>query len=498
MVRRKVRSDASERVDVRMDDDPDEAPPAVPDPRRRRILLVGAVLVVLGIVTATLLTNAAERRDDAERRAASADVPGVLDPLDEPLRELWRAGDGEYPVAFTDDAVALASPDVALEVRDALTGDVRWHRVGVPDESCAPLAATTTPVLFGPVVPTRADDVVCWVASDIVQAEGPLVVPPTEVVVLDIASGAEVGAFEMTQTMVGIEVLDDSVLVASADRAGAVHVRRWSPRDGEVWAVDAGPGVLGQIQDQGLVFGRLGGVFWLGGLDAPARSVATGEALADPGPAPDLIGSGGIGLPDGGWASWTTLDRPGEVRGDVLTRVTDADGRLRFTVAGQPWVGPGVAYGPTASMTSDGAPPGLLLMRLDAGLGDSGRVAGLDAGTGEVLWEGDRLAGVAPLVRLGGVLVAVGAGQVHGFDLTTGRELWRSSALGTPVGAAVTDGERVVLPTTVADGPALTSFDIDTGATGWSVVLRERPTGLWALGGRSVLMLTPTSVVVLG
>ena len=149
-------------------------------------------------------------------------------------------------------------------------------------------------------------------------------------------------------------------------------------------------------------------------------------------------------------------------------------------------------------MTSDGTPPALLLMRLDAGLGDSGRIAGLDAGTGEVLWEGDRLAGVAPLVRLGGVLVAAGAGRVYGFDLATGREMWRSTAAGVSGQSAVTDGERVVLPTTVADGPALTSFDIETGATGWSVVLPEPPTGLWALGGRAVLMLTRTSVFVLG
>ena len=481
------------------DDDPDDAPPPRrPHPIRRRVLVYGVALVVVALAAVTVISNVVERRDVAARRAELADVPGVLDALDEPLRELWRADPGDYPIAFTDDAVALGTDDAAVEVRDAVTGEVRWRRVGLPDEGCAALSAGNIPVLFVGAPPVRATEVVCWVTSDIVQAEGPLVVPPTEVVVLDVATGAEVGVLDMTETVVGLEPLDDSVLVASADEAGAVHVRRWSPHDGELWRVDAGADALIQIQDQGLVFARLGGVFWLGGLDASARSVATGERVAEPGPGPDLIGSGAVPLPGGGWATWTRLERPGELRGAVLTRVTDADGDLLFEVPGRPWVDDGYA-GFVVPMVSDGEPAEVLLMRLDAGLGGAGRVAALDARTGELRWEGDLLAGVAPYVRLGGVLVAAGAGRVHGFDLATGRELWHASAVGAPSGAAVTDGALVVVPTTVADGPALTAFDIRTGATRWSEVLSEAPGALWGVGGRSVLMVTQNGAwVVLG
>lgn len=500
-MRRTGSGDGDPRVVVRLDDEPDD--PA-PEPRRRplhrrRTLLVGAGLVAVALGAATFLSNAAERREDAARRVALADVPGVLDPLEEPLSELWRAEEGSYAIAYTADAVALGTPEAVVEVRDAVTGEVRWRRAGVADESCVPLVATSAAVLVAGRPAERATEIVCWVSTDIVQAEGPLVVAPTAVVVLDVATGAETGQLEVGETIVGVEPLDDSVLVASADETGAVHVQRWSPRDGGTWAFEAPSALLGQIQDQGLVFRRLGGVFWLGGLDAPARSVETGEPVADPGPAPGLLGfgSGAVPLPDGGWASWTALERPGELRGALLTRVTDADGALRFEVPGRPWVDEGIAGAGAIAIVGDEEPADVLLMRLDAGLGNAGRVAGLDARTGEVLWEGDRLAGVAPCVRIGGVLVAAGADRVYGFDVATGRELWRGDATDAPGGGSVTDGERVVLPSTVADGPALTSFDMATGSTGWSMVLAERPVALWALGGRSVLMMTESFAVVM-
>lgn len=497
--------EATPRVDVRMDDD--DAEPGGDEgrsgaargrhPHGRRALAVLVVAVVAAVVAGTVVTNAAHRRADAARRAALAGVPGVLDPLEDPLRELWRAEQSSYALAYTDDVVAVATDEASLEVLDAATGEVRWRREQMPNESCAALARGGAGASLYGRLPLRAARAVCWTWSDIVQAEGPLVEPPTRLVVLDLATGAEVAALEVTGTVVGVEPLDDSALVASADKTGAVHVQRWSPTDGDVWAIDGEPGLLEHIQDGGLVFQARGPAFWLGGLDAQGRSVATGEPLADAGPVGDAFSSGAVALPDGGWATWTTQDRPGEARGGIWTRVADADGALRFEIAGRPWTDESGAAPSSRPMVTDDLPTDLLLMRLDARVGDSGTVAGIDARTGAVRWRGERLAGVSTCVRMGGVLVAAGAGRAYGFDVATGEELWRGAAAEPAGGVSVTDGERVVLPTTVGDGPALTSFDIGSGARRWDLVLAERPVALTALGHRFVLMVTESLAMVM-
>lgn len=496
MPRRRDRTTGPELVDVAIEDPEDAADAGWARGRDRggrrlrpahRWLLLGlggVAVVVLAVVWVT--ADAAQQREEAGRRAALADVPGVLDSLDEPLRVLWSSQESMYPIAYSDQVVVVASTDddVSVLALDATSGEVLWRREGVRDESCEALVAGSA---WDAV---RATEVICWVSTDIVQAEGPLGLPPSDVVVLDVATGAEVGAYEVPGTLIAVEALDGSALIASADAAGAVGVERWDPGGGVLWSVTE-PGLLAQIQDEGLVFTVAGTHFWCGGLDAEARSLATGEPVGGVGARPEPFYSGTAQLADGGWASWALRDGPGGSLDRIWTRVTDGDGTLRFEVGGRPWVDYRRSVASRAgSVVSDGLPAGLLLMRLDAGIGDSGHVAALDARTGAVRWEGQRLAEVYPCVQVGGVLVAAGTGRVYAFDLATGRELWRGAAAEQAGGVSLTDGERLVLPTEVGDGPALTSFDIDTGATGWTVVLPEEPVSLRALGGRLVLMVT--------
>jgi hypothetical protein len=106
-----------------------------------RWVLVGLGLVAVGVLVAAWVAGDAEdRREAADHGAALADVPGVLDSLDEPLRVLWSS-QGVYPIAYTDDVVVVFGiDDGATLAMDAASGEVVWRRDGVRDEFCRALA----------------------------------------------------------------------------------------------------------------------------------------------------------------------------------------------------------------------------------------------------------------------------------------------------------------------------------------------------------------------
>lgn len=128
-----------------------------------------------------------------------------------------------------------------------------------------------------------------------------------------------------------------------------------------------------------------------------------------------------------------------------------------------------------------------------------GRVARLDADTGETVWAVDNPTTArvsSPLVRTEHVVVGLSDGTVRALDRATGAERWR-----TGVGAVVTakpafaDG-RLWVGTM---GNRLIALDAETGAETWSAELRGRvKSDVVVGGGRVIALVEPGHVVAFG
>lgn len=425
----------------------DQGAPGSPEERRRRrvVAVAGAALAVALVAVAAAVT-VTQQRDEARRRAELEALGWVLPTLDGPLEEAWRTSAG-WPVTVTDRVVVLA--DTAglglLTAVDLGTGAVVWERRPTgPTEGCT--AAAPTGDSDAASGPPRGGVLVCVPATNEVRG-APVPGLVTRVVAVDPDTGAELAARDVAGSVLLRRGVGDDVVVGYVHDDGALGLVRWSPQVDELrWTYRGDPGLLPDGRFGAWGYRVTEGVLTLQGTDRVAVDLGTGAAVA---PDEADLWLERHALPDGARAFWHA-----DAGGVVLDgRVVDGDGE-RFALPGVPWVGD----------QDDGSDPGILVVQEAA---ESGLV-GLDAGTGERVWElPGRYWAWAPL-RLDGRAVAEGPGQVVLLDLDDGAVVWRrQAAVTTP--AVLTDGRLVLVPVTIRGRGYLAALELGSGVEAWRV-----------------------------
>lgn len=454
--------DVRDAADARRDGD------VGPRRARRHVGWLGAtVLAVLGMLV--MVTNVVEARRESSRLADLA-VAGVLQPIDGPVQEVWRAPGGRL-LANSPEAIVLVDlpGDAGLRGLDPATGALLWHREIASDETC--LAVGGHGYGGSPEAPVL---VVC---GPLVDGDDPSATP-ARLVALDVRTGSEAAALDLVTPPMTLDVVDDDIVISRIGDRAAVQVLRWDPgADRVVWSYRSEPGMAAALLRGGWwnsVVDR--GVLWLGQDRVIALAAASGQEVpADDPPAFWSVG-GMETLADGGSVEWAH-DRSGDSTG---SRVLDEDGHLRFTFGGEPWL----------AQISDGSEPDVLPMRRLGTLD----VVGLDARTGEQQWAARTLQGMYPYVQIDGVVVATGSLRAIGLDLATGTRLWEEP-IARPRTWPVTDGRVVLLLTREGGLLGMSAIDLRTGAERWWAEMPATATYLDVGGDSTVLVHTAREVV---
>jgi outer membrane protein assembly factor BamB len=173
----------------------------------------------------------------------------------------------------------------------------------------------------------------------------------------------------------------------------------------------------------------------------------------------------------------------GVVRGD---RLADLLGSSRTLLLGADGSGTGEVDGQVQALApDDGSAPGVLVV--EAADGSLQRLLrGVDAASGEVLWERPS-DGMAPTNRLllDGVLYGSGGSTVWAVDAATGEERWRAEGGTLDDYRLMTDGVHLLRverdPDTGAAG--LAAYALGSGRRAWATPLPPGVDSVWAQGG---------------
>lgn len=409
-------------------------------PRRpsRRLLLGAAAAVV---VVAAGLVVAQRAADDRAREdlARLGEVPGVLAPLEAPLRVVWTSDDLMVPMlaeGWHDTAAVVGvgradDASTALVARSGSTGDVVWRvpLVDAPGDLGGGAYAVGSVCAALPRAGT--DDVVCVAADAFAVTEGTSVyttMPTTSrLLLVDGGTGA--------------------VLAEHADPDGEAPARDLTVSGGH--AVLLGADAQGRSTLRA-VDPTTGDEAWRTALPADDPSVLSGNVHTA---AQDDVTC----LRDG---TVVVLRRSGDVllvdpaTGAVQREVPHADTPALSTTLRPTGAGPGVLSrtdGATTTVvlaTGDVTFPGYHVPVVvdDDSAGDvvlardGTRVRALDPGTGDARWSAD--AGVVRSAHvLDGRVHLESAAAVVTVDARTGAELWRYERPGsTPSDAPLVDG----------------------------------------------------------
>lgn len=419
--------------------------PSTRSRRRRRWLPAGVVLVLL-VGGVALVVDRLDARRDADRLAALAAVPFVLEPLDAGLGELWRVS-AEHLVGELGDMLVLAVQDGLIGV-DAATGQRLWER-RTGTESCEPLAETP----FGPdhrELVAGAERLLCVRAQRVGTAN-----ESTTAVLVDPRTGRDGPSILMGGSAIAQVVVGDEVVLVNERARGVVEVVRWDPVTGGArWRTRSEPDVLLDGYEtywwDEYVFGITGG------NGTFAVSLETGERVPA-GPEDAVVLREEVTLPDGGRAVWkhpfsASVRPPGG-------QVVGADGEHRYDLPGRPF----------APLVDDGSAPDVLLVEAPP----SG-IAGLDAVTGQERWETIMKApSGSPVLRVGAVVVVRADGSSVALDPRTGEVLWEVAHRGDDLSraAGLTDGLVVLLWHQDDGAGSLVAHDLQDGTEAWRVGL---------------------------
>lgn len=466
-------------------DAPDDPDPAVPDQaddvadgrdgarRRQRRWTVAVVVAVLAVV---LTVNVADAGREAARRAGLAQVPGILFSLDQPPEEVW-AIPGASVVAEGTDVLVVQDYDGVhngLRAVRPADGEVVWTRElaqpGSSGEYCGPLVQSVWTPAQNMSIPSQQTHVMC-IRTRTPFRDEPGDLGTSTLTVIDAATGLDAQVLEMDGAMLATTWLDEDMVAATVDQAGAVHAVRWEPLAARVvWRFDSAPGAL-EVNPM-LWRWQLGtGTMTLGTDPGITVNLDTGqESSASVGTGPGF--GDGLTLQDGTQIAWTA----DPTTGAYSTTVAGTDGRPRFTRAGSPWW-------PTVWDRSD---PVLLNDNL------SGLVLAVDAMTGDTVWEREYISSFQPLVRVDGVIVAVSSSIAIALDEHDGSTLWTATmSRSTPEFqvqfAGPTDGDVVLLPDIGDDVAALVALDLATGNELWRTDLPKDTYSVSAVAGTLVL-----------
>lgn len=419
--------------------------------RRLRWTAAAAVAVAL----ASGATALVDERREAARFAAVADLPGVLDPVEEPLLEVWRSDLRLWPPLWPVDGVlvgvstvGIGSQDVVVAGLDDDTGETRWTTTVRPAGTTTPFGGVQCVVPSAPVGGGEADRVVVCVSVDVLgpDPQDLSVLEPRAARLLVLAPDTgEVLQERSVEPTASVAALGPDVVVQAVDDAGQLRVTRSDPRSGDGrWTfappTTTPPPRLGPVlTDDGLVVvpGEAGWVLdgegdvvhaWEADRPAPAgwADVVRGRALVRP--MRDLLGS---------------------------TSVVDLDSGRSFLTDGYP-------LGPTAD---DGSTGDLVLVQ--SALGD-GLVAH-DLATGRPVWsvDGEDAGGV---VVLGGRVVRAESDALRAVDARTGVTVWTAPSRAARQYGLHTDGRMVVRierDDAVTTDVDLVARDLEDGRVRW-------------------------------
>ncbi|GIG35609.1 PQQ-binding-like beta-propeller repeat protein [Cellulomonas pakistanensis] len=192
-------------------------------------------------------------------------------------------------------------------------------------------------------------------------------------------------------------------------------------------------------------------------------------------------------------ATWAVDPGTGEVRaggaGVAVVRggrLVDVQGSSRTLLLGEDGTGSGVADGqPALAGPDDGSAPDVLVVDVaDGSL--VGLTRGVDATSGEPLWErpSDGMSRTNRLL-LDGVLYGSSSTSLWAVDVRTGDELW--TAEGDPLDGfrLMTDGRQLLrVERDPASGdPRLAAYDLGSGRPAWRTPLPDGVESVWTSSG---------------
>ncbi|MBM7497857.1 PQQ-binding-like beta-propeller repeat protein [Oerskovia paurometabola] len=439
----------------------DGAPDGSPEPRGRRSgvlghVILGAVLL-LCVLGASFAVGAVLERARAARVAAQA---GGLWPVTVEPASVWRASTGAGLPAAVEGQVVVVGPGGTLSARDLTTGEEVWAAdlpsgattcgpdLLDPDVVGSPLVCVT--VRGSPPVAGRGDDgfpLLVTVLDRSGRVVGSRGLADRIEAAVPLAGGQVATAVRATD---GVVVTWEGALDGVVERVRTVGVDQDRVDGVGATGIDGAPSGtvppdgLGLVAARGLLQVRSGG--------ASTTFDAHGDPLTERAGMRTRGWLGQAGLPGGSSARVVDDRRTGwEDRVDV----TGADGRVRFSMAGEPFL-PQVA---------DDGPPPVVVVRMPG-------FTGYDASTGRRLWHREEWPEVLWL-QTDDVVVVESGSRLLALESRTGREIWQRW-LPAEVVRVFTDGDSVLLAT-VGDGlggtdgaaTSVVSVSLFDGRTEW-------------------------------
>ncbi|WP_156387932.1 PQQ-binding-like beta-propeller repeat protein [Cellulomonas sp. Root137] len=453
---------------------PDNHVPAVPEPESRgttarmlRRWWPVAVLVVVGLVASALVASARDRAFVARIAA----VPGLVRPLDSAPVPLWETAGSPLPgtVLAADGALvvlAAGTDEWTVTAHDPASGAERWTTAVAPASRAGfESSAATCPALREDV----GSLILCLVLqprvlySDDASIQEP---PRIAVVPLSARDGERVGAWDLRGAIVGIDRVEDDLVVGTLDADSHLVVERRDGRTGDVvWSMVT-PDVMEQ---QATVIAAsmrvLPPVVVLEGGSTIVLDVDDGRTILT------RARYSGLQVAALGerFATWAPVGGG---------RVHDVDGSPLYPLEGLP-----------ASLSADdGSQSGTLLV-------DEGpEVSALDITTGAELWRTRSV--LDPRVLVSDRLVVSGASTYGVLDVRDGAVLWEVDTGALLPWNPLSDGTLVIGPGESPDGgQELWGRGLDDGVRYWSVPLPQDVRRVDAVGGHLVVRTENTLVV---
>jgi outer membrane protein assembly factor BamB len=425
-----------------------------------------AAAVVLGLVAATMLVSARDRAFVARIVA----VPGLVRPLDSAPVPLWevRGRTANGAVLSADGAlVVLGQGDDRWSVtaHDPATGEVRWSvPVGPASRSGFESSSVTCPAQGSDV----GSLVLCLVPQPrVLYSDEASIQEEPRVTVLPLAArdGTRTGGWEIRGDVVGVERVDDDLVIGRLVAEGHLQVQRRNGRSGAVVWSYVTPGTMAQLLTASLRV--LPPIVVLDGESTVILDADDGHPLVA-GARFDGLQAAPLGPRFATWAP---------VGGGHLH---DVDGTELYPLAGLP----------TQLSANDGSEPARLI------LDEGSQLVSLDLASGNEQWR--TVSMLDPRVLVAHRLVVSGAGTYGVLDASDGRELW-SEDTGDALGwEPLSDGTLVLGPGLSPDGrPELWGRALADGVRYWAVPLPEHVRHVDAIGGH-VVVRTPNDLIVYG
>ncbi|MET0789329.1 MAG: PQQ-binding-like beta-propeller repeat protein [Cellulomonas sp.] len=445
----------------------DEPPPEVPvghHPLLRWWPL--AVVVVLAVVAATMLVSARDRAFVARIEA----VPGLVRPLDTAPAPLWdvRGRTANGAVLAADGAlVVLAEGDDEWTVtaHDPASGDVRW---AVPVAPASRSGFETSGVTCPAQDSSVGSLVLCLVPQPRVLYSDEASIqeqPRLTVLPLAAADGTRTGGWEIRGDVVGVERVDDDLVIGRLDPEGRLQVQRRSGRSGAVVWSSTTPHAMAQLLTASMRV--LPPVVVLDGESTIVLDADDGTTLVA---GARFTGIEVAALADR-FATWAPVGGG---------HMHDVDGTELYGLAGLP----------AQLSADDGSEPALVVVD------EGSQLVGLDLATGTERWRTVTM--LDPRALVGHRLVVSGAGTSGVLDARNGRALWSVDS-GDALGwEPVSDGTLVLGPGISPDGrPELWGRALADGVRYWTVPLPEHVRHVDAVGGHLVVR-TANDLIVYG